>query len=74
MELLFYAIGSFMFFIQETALQTSPEMMKLDGWIAPYRADFQGFMCFFPREQMALMSINTTYFLHSGMNQKHCCF
>ena len=47
MELFFYAIGPFMFFIQETALQTSPEMMKLDGWIAPDRADFQGFYVFF---------------------------
>ena len=43
-ELLFYAIISF---IQEPTLQTSPEMMKLDSWIAPYRAEFQGFYVFF---------------------------
>ena len=41
---------------------------SLQSWVSR-------FLCvFFPREQMAPKLINSTYFLNSGMNQKHCCF
>lgn len=73
-DLSFYAMYSFMLAIQETALQTSPDVMKGDVWMAPYRVELQGFYTSFLENKCTPASIDGIYFPNSGINQIHCCF